>query len=88
MRGSGAEWEDGRKRDDEGDDLEMGVLWSGMKEEWRVKERGVLGAPWELGFGGLRVREEKEEEREEMVDMAEEDGGGRGRGQNSSVRAV
>lgn len=31
------------------------------------------------------MREEKEEEREEMVDMAEEDGGGRGRGQNSSV---
>lgn len=50
-----------------------------------MKEREVLGVPWELGLGGLRVREEKEEEREEMVDMAEEDGGGRGRGQNSCV---
>ena len=56
-----------------------------MKEERRVKESGALGVPWELGLGGLRVREEKEEEREEMAGMAEEDGGGKGRGTNSSA---
>lgn len=50
-----------------------------MKEEWIVRKSGVLGVPWELGLGGLRVREEKEEEREEMADMAEEDGGGEGK---------
>lgn len=53
MVGRGDDWDEGRKRDG----LESGIFWKGMKEEWRV--------PWRLGLGGLRVREEKEEEREE-----------------------